>query len=194
MRLTESQLRKLVRNKIQESFEGAQGMASWLKVRETKNVNDLLGMMNDKFRRDFEEALEWGTFGSCDNLDWFEGEAESLGLNPYEYMIENNSNMDYWHPEDIYKEGTPHVRWSLAIPIALHLIYRFHEENCSSFSYNFYGAEDWEDRYEKVKEILLHIVDMYDFPSSFSDIIPDQIDEASYDTGLDRQVGHIRFS
>lgn len=191
MRLTESHLRKLVRKKIQESFEGGQGIANWLKVRETKNINELLGMMNYQFQQDFEEALEYNLFGDCDDLGWFEGESEALDMNPYQFMLEYNQNADLWGAEDIYEQGKNRIRWTLSIPIALHLIYQFHNENCMSFQYSFYGQDDPDACYEKVQEILLDIVDMYEFPSSFRDVISDQMSQVIDNTALDRQVGHM---
>lgn len=190
MRLTESQLRNLVRKKIQESFEGAAGIGNWLKVRETKNIRDLLEMMNYQFQQDFEEALEYNLFGDCDDLDWFEGEAEASDMNPYQFMLEYNQNADLWDEEAIYSQGKNRIHWTLSMPIALHLIYQFHIDDCKSFQYGFYGKDDPDACYKKVEEILLKIVDMYDLPSSFRDVISSQMSEVIDNTALDRQVGH----
>lgn len=193
MRFTESQLRRLIRKRIQESFEGGQGIANWLKVRETKNIKELLGMMNQQFKEDFDTCLKWdGVFGDCDDLEWFEGESDALDMNPYEFMVHYNEYAEnYWDEEFILERGTGYMPANFALPIALHLIYKFHEENCMSFQYSFYGEDDPDACYEQVQEILLNIVDKYDFPSSFRDVISSQMSDVIDNTALDRQVGHI---
>lgn len=181
MRITRSQLRRLIRENI-SSMSGSAQWKTWETFREVYEG------LNDKFRQDMDQCLYEDMIGedwmqSVDDLDdMYEG--ENLEDRFYELASERNW---YWEVESFRKYNQLHT--PDRIMTALWFIVN-KEPLISNFAYSIRD----EDEIYEIAEQCKVVVDTYGLAPSFKDMIDSEAREASGDHQIDKEVGVVRMT
>ena len=177
MKVTEKQLRNIVRSVIKESFAGAQGTMKFMNISSFKELYDSL---SDEFRSDFDECSEWERFV-------FEGQdASDLDA---QYLYGSNSLADAW------EEFTDEIGWAYDLDawaatrmdrvfLAMHLMIN-RDPNITQFTYSFDNEKQFQAIQDKMEELIID----YELPASFRDVVESQLSDAEDNWSMDRNLG-----
>lgn len=177
MRLTENQLRRIIKSVIKESFEGSKGMMKFMNI---SSFQELYDSLSDEFRNDFDDCSEW---------DRFVYEGQTASDLDAQFLYGSNSLVDAW------EEFTDEMGWAYDLEaweatnfnrvwLAMHLMINRNPE-IEQFTYSF----DNEDQFQEIQEKMEELIIDYGLPPSFRDIVESQLSDAQDNWSMDRSLG-----